>query len=611
MNLIFSTFSNSQTAPLDTLQAEDAGVYQSLSERQAQGHIVIHRDALATMGSIRDYLILYRDKIVVFQYSGHAGRDRLILDDKEAFSEGIALLLARCPHLKLVVLNGCSTAGQVDLLLSHGIPMVIATSAPVNDRTATDFSIRFFKSLASDNKTVQQAFEDGFAGAKMADTHIVDASNRGVLKIPTEPEKPTWGLFCTQNGNELAQTWRLPSTRPEPPKLSEPNKILMTTLLKSLEPFNPDIKKLLSDEAMGLPCSLIDKREFLLKSYPHPLSEQLRKLMVPNRGGNQQIFYDRINKDRLRQLLTTYNTLTTLMAYTMLSQLWGAFEKNVQTELRLNDSDTTSLKKDDELLKPQAQLTESERALIRDFFKLTAAERPYYNFVAFFARLNAIMKRESLTGFIEQLNDLADKVQTESKFYEACNFMETLKLRLQNGVQDEEMPYLCDKAERQLAFVFQPFGFISLYEMVSVKNIEVMKYRHFASAFFKHKWVKLEQRFVDLAEDEMHSKTFMDNSSVLFLKKNGRNTEGGEAFLNLTPFMLDNNAYDNKENILAKLYFFERYDRPNDTYLFRHIYNQDDALLALDEEQARFYTLIKHQYNAFSQTVLKEEFDNL
>ena len=103
----------------------------------------------------------------------------------------------------------------------------------------------------------------------------------------------------------------------------------------------------------------------------------------------------------------------------------------------------------------------------------------------------------------------------------------------------------------------------------------------------------------------------MDNSSVLFLKKNGRNTEGGEAFLNLTPFMLDNNAYDNKENILAKLYFFERYDRPNDTYLFRHIYNQDDALLALDEEQARFYTLIKHQYNAFSQTVLKEEFDNL
>ena len=156
MNLIFSTFSNSQTAPLDTLQAEDAGVYQSLSERQAQGHIVIHRDALATMGSIRDYLILYRDKIVVFQYSGHAGRDRLILDDKEAFSEGIALLLARCPHLKLVVLNGCSTAGQVDLLLAHGIPMVIATSAPVNDRTATDFSIRFFKSLASNNETVQQ-----------------------------------------------------------------------------------------------------------------------------------------------------------------------------------------------------------------------------------------------------------------------------------------------------------------------------------------------------------------------------------------------------------------------------------------------------------------------
>ena len=103
---------------------------------------------------------------------------------------------------------------------------------------------------------------------------------------------------------------------------------------------------------------------------------------------------------------------------------------------------------------------------------------------------------------------------------------------------------------------------------------------------------------------------FMNNSSVLFLKKNDSNP-AGETFLNLAPFVLDENAYDAKSDKLAKLYFFERYNRPNSKYLFRHIYKQEDALLEIDKENSNYYNLVKSQYNAFSETVLKLKFDEL
>lgn len=64
------------------------------------------------------------------------------------------------------MLNGCSTQGQVADLLIQGIPVVIATSAPVTDQTATRFSINFFQALSSTNSAIKEAFELGFGAAQ-------------------------------------------------------------------------------------------------------------------------------------------------------------------------------------------------------------------------------------------------------------------------------------------------------------------------------------------------------------------------------------------------------------------------------------------------------------
>ena len=131
MNLIFLTFANSQHDPLPSLQREDDAVYRALMPRALQQRYLLHRDSYTSIEKIAEYITLVRDHLLLFHYSGHAGRDGLLLDSEAASAGGIRSMLAQCPSLKLVVLNGCSTQGQVTALLEAGVPVVIGTSAPV------------------------------------------------------------------------------------------------------------------------------------------------------------------------------------------------------------------------------------------------------------------------------------------------------------------------------------------------------------------------------------------------------------------------------------------------------------------------------------------------
>ena len=53
--------------------------------------------------------------------------------------------------MRLVFLNGCSTADQVEVLRNAGIPAVIATTEGIDDAVATEFAKGFYASLADDH----------------------------------------------------------------------------------------------------------------------------------------------------------------------------------------------------------------------------------------------------------------------------------------------------------------------------------------------------------------------------------------------------------------------------------------------------------------------------
>lgn len=209
MQIVFLIYANSRTDPLPTLREEDEKTHAILARRSKLLHFNIHRDSFGSVNSIIEYLQLHREEIIVFAYSGHAGRDLLLLEDEKTNAQGIAGLLRQCPKLQLVLLNGCSTAGQVQQLLElPSQPVVIATSAPVGDNSATRFGVSFFRELGEKSGTIEEAFQAGLSAAKTV-KEIERIESRDTFHIPNEveEEKELWGIY---SNNQAGLKWKLP-----------------------------------------------------------------------------------------------------------------------------------------------------------------------------------------------------------------------------------------------------------------------------------------------------------------------------------------------------------------------------------------------------------------
>ncbi|MFT4759011.1 MAG: hypothetical protein ACI9XO_000953 [Paraglaciecola sp.] len=160
MNILYFAFANS-TLPgqeLPTLVEEEKNIRDILQQGVSDGEYQMERESFGNLHRISKHLQEFRDDLVWFHYSGHAEKNSLILGDEEARGEGIVHLLKQCPKLKGVVLNGCSTKWQAEQLIEAGIPLVIGTSSPVEDKKATYFSMGFYNML-SKKDAVNEAFD--------------------------------------------------------------------------------------------------------------------------------------------------------------------------------------------------------------------------------------------------------------------------------------------------------------------------------------------------------------------------------------------------------------------------------------------------------------------
>ncbi len=113
MEVLLLAFANSRENPLPTLAAEYAALNKILSPRVLRQHFLSWSASHATLEDIGYYLTLFRDRLGLFLFSGHADRDRLLTESGDSRAGGIAHLLGQCKNLKVVVLNGCSTGEQV------------------------------------------------------------------------------------------------------------------------------------------------------------------------------------------------------------------------------------------------------------------------------------------------------------------------------------------------------------------------------------------------------------------------------------------------------------------------------------------------------------------
>ncbi len=533
--------------------------------------------------------------------SGHAGHDNLLLGEQEAQSQGIAQLLWQCPNLKLVVLNGCSTREQVTRLLNEegdsGVPVVIATSRPVQDEVATQFAISFYQALGKQFDNIGHAFEVAMGAVNTVNVQEYDEpKTRGRVQLSKEESDPLWGIY-TRKGREQVLDWSLPrNTINDDHEVFKPNVLLFDTLFETLAREKTEIAELQSNkELLGEGNIDVNQKQVLvLLHLPHPVSEQLRKLIAPGEGLSGMTFYDKLGEDRLRQLIWCYKATLEFLVFVLLSQLWDIIK-----------------------MSPDGwKLTKGENEILLSIFKNKQLEGEGYPDEKAIKLVLKLLKGKESEYYLREL--AIEKVRSfpeNAAFHEACLQLAIIQEQVaeKKKMARDQAKHLCASAEKHLAELFKHIGFISRYMLKSIKNIDVRKQRHLEKPKFIHQVVKLEQNVLgrhsqvpDVLDD------IMENGSVILVRcrpesccpLNGT-VKGREdqKYLNLTPFIFDENAYNEKAP-LAKIHFFHRYDKEEDLLVFHHIYKAKDDPFQIDGEGD--YRVIRAQFDTFAKLLFNQ-----
>ncbi|MBK7871614.1 MAG: hypothetical protein IPJ74_13545 [Saprospiraceae bacterium] len=282
-------------------------------------------------------------------------------------------------------------------------------------------------------------------------------------------------------------------------------------------------------------------------------------------------FYNEPGLDRLEQLTATYITIIELISFVMFSQLWDALQDNKDLNIE-----------------------EDQRKLLSYFFQLRYDERLTYNFFPLIKTIRDIFDQNKIPYFIQELSEVSKVFNEQSDFYNACFFMETLKRRFAQRVQIEqqEAAQLCVVAEEKLALILKQASFMALYKMSSIKDIDVLKYRHSNKITYRHQVVELVQRLGGLGDKEKKKEYLLDRSSVVMYRQDRENE-----FLNLSPFVIDENAFV-KSATVSNLFFFERYEKAADVYCFKQIHKPDKMKLMIGNQEN--FAIIKEQFGALA-----------
>lgn len=196
---------------LKNLDKEEAEIQLALQHfKEAGGNIEMI--VLSSVDELFKYFDLYKGRIGLIHYGGHASGKGLLIDNQRANANGLANLMGLEPNLQFVFLNGCATKPQVELLQKNNVRVILATSSPINDGKATNFAIRFYQNFTffNNQNTLQDAFNHAKSYIETTETTPITISTRGFVFDNEEMISPfQWALY-THPDFENAINWKLP-----------------------------------------------------------------------------------------------------------------------------------------------------------------------------------------------------------------------------------------------------------------------------------------------------------------------------------------------------------------------------------------------------------------
>lgn len=234
----FSQSSNLENEYLEFLQKEYDAIAEAWEQHQIQTEsnryfeVEFPARGNADGEKVAEDIRNYKNRIVVFHFSGHAGSKQIFFNDGSANANGLACLLGEAQNLKLVFLNGCATYDQVNLLFAKNVKIVIATKGKIKDGVAKEFSSTFYQALSTTQYTIKQAFEHSLNKLKAKYLHLENTSTDPIvwrgISTGSEDDLDRWELYVREG--DLAEIdnpnwWRIGLIKPTPKEILSGNSI--------------------------------------------------------------------------------------------------------------------------------------------------------------------------------------------------------------------------------------------------------------------------------------------------------------------------------------------------------------------------------------------------
>ncbi|MBN1560832.1 CHAT domain-containing protein [candidate division KSB1 bacterium] len=580
--VIVLAFSNDRDNYLETIKEERKNIFNALQDYHDKGYILVHKEESTAIEDIFKLFRRYNDRIAIFHYGGHANGTHLQLEAlsgqaEPAYADGLAQLMGRQKSLQLIFLNGCATGDQVKLLFDCGARLVIATSVSIEDKMAAEFAKQFYEELAA-HACIKDAFDNAKAfSISTGKVKAVGEFRHLGLEEETAPTADMqWGLHINERiaDAEKSLAWKLPDVKrmvdigiaPSGQNVTPVNRVLIEMLSNELPRHSRDMARFLEDLEAGEK----DERELpiiVIDSFPLPVGEQLRKLFSPELSA--------IHVQRLQQLVVTYEIIVKLLCSAALSEMW---------EDRYRD--------------PELNISPQNRQMLQNYFELDHESHLTFNYIDLMAAVMEVLQRNHIDPFVAEFKDLPRLLQQE-EFRQAHLYLESMRARLPNEkIAAEEIETLCQQSEKFLATIMIHFAFIVKYTLTTIKNINLIKYRH-TQVRYRHTQVLLKRttgREVMNEDAEKDYDCFAECKSVILLKS----VRDMSHYLSLSPFVIDKNALAGGNT--SDLYFYSFCDAAANSYHYQSIFNRQDTLIASERQ----FSILQQQFSALRQELLQD-----
>ncbi|GGD73449.1 hypothetical protein GCM10011514_41880 [Emticicia aquatilis] len=504
---------------LENLLNEKAKVVEIIERRNVKDDF--DYKVVSTRVEIVDFLKneINRENLLLFSYSGHSAGDKLITEQEQTESIGIVQLLALCPNLKLLVLNGCSTKGWIQQLEisfhknQFKLPVIIATSSKVQDKVAADFGIAFFEQLFEFGLSFQKSFDIAIAVIK---THV-QAQGLNIHRFLDEMAKPDSAIIdswiisisneSTASEKNINQFLKISDSN------FQPNIRLFKTLITELSKHNSEIRKRYENNKKVI-SNIHPYKPDIYKSFPFPISKRLQRLdsseSIVDSKDQQKDFFNKVDKSRLGELIRTFTTISDLLFAIAQAELYNLLN---HSHLKLNANQTSFIL---ESYKPAKTYLISDKL----FFWVE------------------ILKSKAESLFVIELTELS------TTFFEIFDYFEKLSLKYAT-LSNDEAEGLVELVEIKLEFIFRETLFLINYNLTTIENI-LLNRRRKEDAKYSHQIYKQQWSGLEPSKDTETLETFLDNTSIILHKGN---IESSLEYLNLSPFLLDDALFNEKATV--------------------------------------------------------------